>query len=124
MLKRCFLPNKKILLEEQHTKGEKCSQDSSSPVIFTFLNLRWSMLLGSRTCLNFFTTDKQHAQEHTPLKPILLELTSKNRLSEVRNVEDSAQRVTIPSLGKKKKLCKFRCKKALKSHENSTVSSY
>jgi hypothetical protein len=82
------------------------------------------MLLGSRTCLNFFTTDKQHAQEHTPLKPILLELTSKNRLSEVRNVEDSAQRVTIPSLGKKKKLCKFRCKKALKSHENSTVSSY
>ncbi|CAK9211359.1 unnamed protein product [Sphagnum jensenii] len=40
------------------------------------------MLLGSRTCLNFFTTDKQHAQEHTPLKPILLELTSKNRLSE------------------------------------------
>jgi hypothetical protein len=80
-------------------------------------------LLGSRTCLNFFMTDKQHAQEHTPLKPILLELTSKNQLSEVRNVEDSAQRVTIPSLGKKKKLCKFQCKTALKSHENTTVSS-
>jgi hypothetical protein len=73
--------------------------------------------------LNFFMKDKQHAKEHTPLKPIILELTSKSRLSEVRNVEDSAQRVTIPSLGKKKKLCKFRYKKALKSHENTTVSS-